>query len=111
MDIMQKTELINQVAKDTGVSQAQAAKLVNATINAIANALKGGDKVTITGFGTFQVRKTAARTGTNPRTRQKISIPAGRRASFSAGSLLREAVSGKSGKKANRRPGGQPGRR
>jgi DNA-binding protein HU-beta len=107
---MQKTELINQVAKDANISQAQAAKLVNATINAIVKALKGGDKVTLTGFGTFEVRKTAARTGTNPRTRQKISIPAGRRASFSAGSLLREAVSGK-GKKGDGRSGGQQGRR
>src|SRR5205823_7126067 len=107
--IMQKTELINQVAKDSGVSQAQAAKLVNATIDAIVKALKGGDKVTLTGFGTFEVRKTAARVGTNPRTRQKINIPAGRRASFSAGSLLREAVSGKSSKKSDGRA--QPPRR
>jgi DNA-binding protein HU-beta len=111
INTMQKTELINQVAKETNVSQAQAAKLVNATLNAIVGALKGGDKVTLTGFGTFEVRKTAARMGTNPRTRQKINIPAGRRASFSAGSLLREAVSGKTAKKGNAKPGSQQGRR
>jgi DNA-binding protein HU-beta len=92
---MQKTELIAQVAKDASVSQAEAAKVVNATLQAIVNALKSGEKVTLTGFGTFEVRKTAARVGTNPRTKQKIQIAAGRRATFSAGTLLRDAVSGK----------------
>jgi DNA-binding protein HU-beta len=92
---MQKTELIAKVAKDAGVPQAEASKVVNATIQAIVDALKSNDKVTITGFGTFEVRKTAARTGTNPRTKQKIQIAAGQRATFSAGTLLREAVSGK----------------
>ena len=92
---MQKTELIAKVAKDASVPQAEASKVVNATIQAIVDALKSGDKVTITGFGTFEVRKTAARTGTNPRTKQKIQIAAGQRATFSAGTLLREAVSGK----------------
>ncbi len=92
---MQKTELIAQVAKDAGVSQAEAGKVVNSVLTAITNALKAGNKVTLTGFGTFEVRKTAARTGTNPRTRQKIQIPAGKRPAFSAGSSLREAVSGK----------------
>ncbi len=94
---MQKTELIAQVAKDAGVSQAEAGKVVNSVLTAITNALKTGNKVTLTGFGTFEVRKTAARTGTNPRTRQKIQIPAGKRPTFSAGSSLREAVSGKRG--------------
>ena len=51
-------------------------------------ASRKGDKVTLTGFGSFQVRKTAARTGFNPRTRQKIKIAAGQRAAFSAGSTL-----------------------
>jgi DNA-binding protein HU-beta len=92
---MQKTELIAQVAKDAGVSQAEAGKVVNSVLTAITKALRAGDKVTLTGFGTFAVRKTAARVGTNPRTRQKIQIPAGKRPAFSAGSSLREAVSGK----------------
>ncbi len=92
---MQKTELIAQVAKDASVSQAEAAKVVNTTLQTIVNALKAGEKVTLTGFGTFEVRKTAARIGTNPRTKQKIQIAAGKRATFSAGTLLRDAVSGK----------------
>jgi DNA-binding protein HU-beta len=96
---MQKTELIARVAKDAGVPQAEASKVVNSVINAVVDALKSGEKVTITGFGTFEVRKTAARTGTNPRTKEKIQIEAGQRATFSAGTLLRDAVSGKGGKK------------
>jgi DNA-binding protein HU-beta len=93
--IMQKTELIAQVAKNTGLSQVDARKVVNATLEGILAALKAGDKVTLTGFGSFEVRKTAARTGFNPRTRQKIKIAAGKRAAFSAGSGLKQAVSGK----------------
>jgi len=92
---MQKTELIAHVAKETGLSQAETAKVINATIDAVIATLKAGDKVTLTGFGTFEVRKTAARTGTNPRTKEKIHIPAGKRATFSAGTQLREAVSSK----------------
>ncbi len=106
---MGKTELIAAVAKSAGVSQVEAAKVVNATIEAITAELKAGNKVTLTGFGTFEVRKRAARAGTNPKTKQKIQIPAGKRAAFSAGSELRAAVSGKapakkaaSGKKAKK---------
>jgi DNA-binding protein HU-beta len=92
---MQKSELIAAVAKKSNVSQTQAATVVNNVLETIVDALKSGDKVTLTGFGTFEVRKTAARTGTNPRTKQKIQIAAGQRATFSAGTLLREAVSTK----------------
>jgi DNA-binding protein HU-beta len=92
---MQKSELIAAVAKKSNVSQAQAATIINNVLDAIVDELKGGNKVTLTGFGTFEVRKTAARTGTNPRTKQKIQIAAGQRATFSAGTLLRDAVSPK----------------
>jgi DNA-binding protein HU-beta len=92
---MQKTELIARVAKEASVSQAEAAKVINQTLSVIMSTLKSGDKVTLTGFGTFEVRKTAARTGTNPRTKAKIQIAAGKRPAFSAGTLLREAVGGK----------------
>ncbi len=95
---MQKTELIARVAKESGVSQAEAAKIINKAIDVIVATLKAGEKVTLTGFGTFEVRRTAARTGTNPRTRQKIQIAASKRATFSAGTQLREAVTGKSHK-------------
>ena len=97
---MQKTELIAAVAKKSNVSQAVAATIVNNMLDSVADALKSGEKVTLTGFGTFEARNTAARTGVNPRTKQKIQIAAGRRASFSAGSLLKAAVAPKSaGKK------------
>src|SRR4051812_21322768 len=92
---MQKSELIAKVAKDANVSQTTAATVINGAIQSIVDALKSGDKVTLTGFGTFEVRNTAARTGTNPRTKEKISIAAGKRATFSAGTLLKESVSGK----------------
>ncbi len=96
---MQKTDLIAQVAKTTGQSQVETAKTVNAVLDAITAALKAGNKVTLTGFGTFEVRKRAARTGVNPSTRQKIQIPAGKRATFSAGTLLKAAVTGKAAAK------------
>ena len=110
---MQKSELIAKVAKETNVSQTQAASVINSAIESIVDALKGGDKVTLTGFGTFEVRKTAARTGTNPRTKEKIQIAAGKRATFSAGTLLREAVSGKhgSGKSASKGGASKGGRK
>ena len=106
---MQKSELIAKVAKDANVSQTTAATVINGAIQSIVDALKSGDKVTLTGFGTFEVRNTAARTGTNPRTKEKISIAAGKRATFSAGTLLREAVSakGKSASKAGASKGGR----
>ena len=94
---MQKTELIAAVAKKSNVSQAVAATIVNGVLDTIAEALKSGEKVTLTGFGTFEARNTAARTGVNPRTKEKIQIAAGRRASFSAGSLLKSAVAPKAG--------------
>ncbi len=109
---MQKSELIAKVAKESNVSQTQAGAVINNAIQSIVDALKSGDKVTLTGFGTFEVRNTAARTGTNPRTKEKIQIAAGKRATFSAGTLLREAVSakhgaGKSASKAGASKGGR----
>ena len=92
---MQKSELIAAVAKKSNVSQAQAATVINNMLDTVVETLKSGEKVTLTGFGTFEVRQTAARTGTNPRTKQKIEIAAGQRATFSAGTLLRDAVSKK----------------
>jgi DNA-binding protein HU-beta len=106
---MQKTELIAHVAKQTGVSQVETAKVVNSVIDSIVDALSKGDKVTLTGFGTFEVRETAARTGTNPSTREKIHIPAGKRAAFSAGTVLKTAVSGKeAAKKAPAKTSAKP---
>jgi DNA-binding protein HU-beta len=100
---MQKTDLIAKIAKDLNMSQSDTGKIVNAMIDAIVAALQTGEKVTLTGFGTFEVRQTAARTGTNPRTKEKIQIPASKRASFSAGTSLRDAVAGKTEEKARKR--------
>lgn len=90
-----KTDLIAKVAKDVEIKKDDASAIVGAVLDAVVEALKAGEKVTLTGFGTFEVRKTAARVGTNPRTKEKIQIPAGKRVSFSVGTQLREAVSGK----------------
>ncbi|MBX3065356.1 MAG: HU family DNA-binding protein [Anaerolineae bacterium] len=92
---MQKTELIARIAKESGLTQTDTAKVINTFMQVVTDALKSGEKVTLTGFGTFEVRQTAARTGVNPRTRQKLDIPAGKRPSFSAGTLLRDSVSKK----------------
>ncbi|MBO9309145.1 MAG: HU family DNA-binding protein [Chloroflexi bacterium] len=92
---MQKTDLVKRVAEAANLTQAEAAKAVNALIEIVTETLKNGEKVTITGFGTFEVRESAARTGTNPRTKEKITIAARKRPTFSPGSQLREAVSGK----------------
>ncbi|HLG51063.1 MAG TPA: HU family DNA-binding protein [Chloroflexota bacterium] len=91
---MTKSDLIQRVAKETGLSLAQSGKVVNGVFDAITNALKSGEEVRVTGFGTFKVTQTAQRTGRNPRTGEQITIPASKRPSFSAGAALVEAVRG-----------------
>src|SRR5450631_284407 len=92
---MRKNEWIAQVAKDSGISQSEAGRILNHALGLIQTTLASGDKLTLTGFGTFEVRKSAARTGTHPRTGQKIKISARQRPAFTAGTVLRGAVSGK----------------
>ena len=92
---MQKTEVIARVAKETGMTQTDTAKIVNALLTVITDALKDGEKVTLTGFGAFEVREAAPRAGINIRTKQRMEIPMIRRPSFSAGSLLKTAVNPK----------------
>ncbi len=89
---MTKTTLIEAVAAKAEVSKAVADKAVNAVIAAITDALVAGDKVQITGFGTFDVKKNAARQGVNPATGEKITIAASKSAKFSAGKSLKDAV-------------------
>ena len=89
---MNKSELIAAVAKEAGVSKAEAEKIVNATISSISKALAKGEKITLIGFGTFDVAKRKATTGRNPRTGEPIKIPARNVPKFSAGSKLKEAV-------------------
>lgn len=85
---MNKGELIEVIAKDTGLSKTQANSAIDAFTTAVTKALKGGDKVTLVGFGTFSVTKRSARTGRNPQTGAAIKIKAKKVARFKAGKEL-----------------------
>ena len=87
-----KTVVIARVAQRSGKSVQETSMLVNATLETIREALKGGDEVRLTGFGSFGVRTRAAHTGVNPQTRAKIRVPAKQRVRFSAGKGLSDAV-------------------
>ncbi|WP_269319389.1 HU family DNA-binding protein [Pseudoxanthomonas suwonensis] len=89
---MNKTDLIDAVASDAEVTKAEAARAVDAVIDSITKALKKGEAVTLVGFGTFQVRKRAARTGRNPKTGETIKIKASKNPAFKAGKALKDAV-------------------
>ena len=89
---MNKGDLVEAVAGTTGDSKAGAAASVDAVLDAITSALRGGDKVQISGFGTFEVRSRAARTGRNPQTGATIQIAASKAPAFKAGKALKEAV-------------------
>ncbi len=89
---MNKTELIDAVADEAEMSKAEAGRAVDAVISAITKTLKKGDTVTLVGFGTFQVRKRAARTGRNPKTGDTIKIKASKNPAFKAGKALKDAV-------------------
>jgi len=92
---MNKAELIDAVAKDGKISKKDAAAAVDAMINTVTDALKKGDKVTLVGFGTWEVRKRAARKGVNPQTGEAIKIKATKVVSFKAGAAVKQAVAGK----------------
>jgi DNA-binding protein HU-beta len=89
---MTKSDLVDVVAGKGKISKAAATEAVDALIDAIAGVLKKGDKVTLVGFGTFDVAKRAAREGVNPQTRQKIKIKASKAPRFKAGKALKDAV-------------------
>lgn len=89
---MTKAELIATIGKEAKISKASAEKALNAFTAAVTKALKRGDKITLTGFGTFSVAKRKARIGRNPQTGKEIKIAATRVAKFKAGNLLRNAV-------------------
>jgi DNA-binding protein HU-beta len=99
---MTKSDLIQQLAQDQGMSQNQAGKVVNKVFDLIGNALTKGDEVRITGFGTFRSAETKERPGRNPRTGDQITIPASKRVSFTAGSGLLDTVRGTSKPGASR---------
>jgi len=91
---MTKSDLIQRISKDTGLSMNQSTKVVNDIFSTITMALKDGEDVRITGFGTFKVTQTSERAGRNPRTGEPMRIPAGKRPTFSAGAGLLESVRG-----------------
>ncbi len=88
---MTKAELIANVAKETKISKAQAEKAINSVTNSIAKCLKKKDKITLTGFGTFQVSKRKARKGRNPQTGAEINIKAANVPKFKAGKQLKDS--------------------
>jgi len=91
-ELMNKTELIDAVATETGLAKSDTARAVDAVFEAITGALKSGDNVALVGFGTFAVKDRAARSGRNPRTREVIEIPASKMPAFKAGKGLKDAV-------------------
>ena len=89
---MNKSELIEKIAATAELSKADAKKALDATVNAIKEALVAGDKIQLVGFGTFAVSERPAREGINPATKQKIKIAAKKVAKFKAGVELSDAV-------------------
>ncbi len=91
---MNKNDLIAQVADKADLTKASAGAAVDAVFDTIAGALKSGDEVKVIGFGNFSVTKRAASEGRNPRTGEKIKIPASKAPKFKAGKGLKDAVNG-----------------
>lgn len=89
---MKKTDLIAVVAEQSGLSKKDAEKAINATIDTIIKAVADGDKIQLTGFGTFEQRQRNARTGVDPRTGNSIEIPASKVPAFKAGKGFKDIV-------------------
>ena len=89
---MNKNDLVAEVAKNTGLSKADASKSVDAFLNAVTNALKNNDEVRLVGFGTFSIAQRAETEGRNPRTGEILKIPASKQPKFKAGKGLKDAV-------------------
>lgn len=92
---MNKTELVAMVAEKASMSKKNASVAVDATLNAITDAIAKGDKVQLVGFGTFETKHRAERTGKNPRTGEVLTIAATTAPSFKAGKVLKDAVNSK----------------
>ena len=87
---MNKVTLVAKIAEKSGLSKKQAEQALGAFIDSVTEALKEGDKVQLMGFGTFEVKERAARTGRNPSTGETIEIPASKTPTFKAGKALRD---------------------
>jgi DNA-binding protein HU-beta len=102
---MTKKELINAMASKTGSGKADAERAIGALIEVISDALKKGESLSLTGFGSFEIRERAARTGRNPKTGEELAIAAAKVPTFKPGAALKAAVNGDKGKDGNRRKG------
>ena len=89
---MNKTQLVDVVAAKAGIKKKEAEAAVNAMTAVVADTLKAGDKVQLIGFGTFEVKARAARSGRNPKTGETIEIAASKTPAFSAGKALKDAI-------------------
>ena len=89
---MNKGELIAGMAEESGVSNADTEQVLNAFFSTVQETLKQNDKVQIPGFGSFEVKERAERTGRNPKTNEPIVIPAGKMPVFKAGKVLKDAI-------------------
>jgi DNA-binding protein HU-beta len=92
---MNKSQLVDAVAADSGLSRADAGRAVDSVLATVTKSLKKGDEVSVTGFGKFSVVKRAARQGVNPRTGERVKIKASKAPKFTAGATLKQAVSPK----------------
>ncbi len=92
---MNKSDLIAAIAAKTGETKKSAEALVNAFVEVVTESLVKGDKVQLVGFGSFEVRKRAARKGRNPQTKEEIKIPASKAPVFKAGKALKDVVNKK----------------
>ena len=89
---MTKAELVTEIANEGGITKSQAEKGVDGFVSAVSDALAAGDKITLVGFGTFSVGERSQREGRNPRTGEKIKIPASKVVKFKAGKTLSEKI-------------------
>lgn len=89
---MNKNELVNNIANESGLTKKDVETVVNGVLDEITSALKQNDKVQFVGFGTFETRERSSRTGRNPQTGETIEIPASTVPAFRAGNKLKEAV-------------------
>ena len=89
---MKKADLVEAIAKETGLTKADATRALEATFEVITAALKKGERVPVAGFGTFNVSKRKAREGRNPQTGATVKIPARKAVTFKAGTALKDAV-------------------
>jgi len=89
---MNKAELVNAIANETGLSKKDTEATLNSFVNVVTNALENKDKVQLVGFGTFETRERAAKTGRNPQTGEELKIAAATVPAFKAGKALKEKV-------------------